>query len=43
MVQSIKFLKNSPVKGKDGLGNKSNMKMSKCPKLVVMHNISIVK
>ena len=29
MVQSIKLLKNSPVKGRDGLGNKSNMKMSK--------------
>ena len=29
MVQSIMLLKNSPVKDRDGLGNKSNMKMSK--------------
>ena len=37
-------IKNSPVEGWGGLSKKSNIKMSKeIPKLVVMHNTSIVK
>ena len=39
-----KCKKNSPVLGWGGLSKKSNIKMSKeCPKLAVMHNMSINK
>ena len=44
MLFTTALLKNNPVVGWGGLSKKSNVKMWKeCPKLAVMHNMSIVK
>ena len=42
-MHNMSIGKNSPVVGRGGLSKNSNVKMSKCSKLAVMHNMAIVK